>query len=40
MQQLLKTKIISLDFVKLELNLVNPLTKPLNRKLEQKISRG
>ena len=33
MWQLLETRIITLDFVRLWLNLVVPLTKPLNRKL-------
>ena len=38
--QLLETRIISLEFVKSELNLVNPLTKPLNKKLVEETSRG
>ena len=33
MKQLLKDEIISIDYVKSEVNLVNPLTKPLGRKL-------
>ena len=33
MKQLLKDEIISTDYVKLEVNLVDPLTKPLGRKL-------
>ena len=32
MKQLLKDEIISIDYVKLERNLANPLTKPLGRK--------
>ena len=40
MRQLLETEVISLDFVRLELNLANPLTKPLNRKLVEQTSRG
>ena len=32
-KQLLKDGIISIDYVKLEVNLVDPLTKPLGRKL-------
>ena len=39
-RQLLETRVISLDFVRLELNLVDPLTKPLNRKLVEQTSRG
>ena len=39
-QQLLETEVISLDFVRSELNLVDPLTKPLNRKLVEQTSRG
>ena len=40
MWQLLKTRVISLDFVRSRLNLVDPLTKPLNRKLMEQTSRG
>ena len=40
MLQLLKTWVISLDFVRLKLNLTNPLTKPLNEKLMEQPSRG
>ena len=32
--------LLSLDFVRLELNFVYPLTKPLNRKLVEQTSRG
>ena len=32
-RQLLQTRVISLEFVRLELNLSNPLTKPINKKL-------
>ena len=32
-KQLLKDGIISIDYVKLEVNLADPLTKPLRRKL-------
>ena len=39
MRQLLKTGVISLDFVRSKLNLVDPLTKPLNIKLVEKTSR-
>ena len=31
--QLLETGVMSLEFMRSELNLVNPLTKPLNKKL-------
>ena len=37
--QLLETRVISLDFVRSELNLADPLTKPLNRKLVEQTSR-
>ena len=40
MLQLLKTRVISLEFARLELNLVDHLTKPLNKKLVEKTSRG
>ena len=40
MRQLLKTGVISLDFVRSKLNLADPLTKPLNIKLVEKTSRG
>lgn len=39
MWQLLETEIITLDFVRLWLNLVVPLTKPLNKKLIEETSR-
>ena len=39
-RQLLEIGVISLDFVRLELNLADPLTKPLNRKLVKQTSRG
>ena len=39
-RQLLETWVISLEFVRLELNLVDPLTKPLNKKLVEETSRG
>ena len=38
-QQLLETRVISLKFVRSELNLTNPLTKPLNKKLVKETSR-
>ena len=38
--QLLETRVISLDFLRSELNLIDPLTKPLNRKLVKQTSRG
>ncbi|KAL6345701.1 hypothetical protein AAG906_017440 [Vitis piasezkii] len=38
--QLLESGVISLEFVKSELNLVNPFTKPLNKKLVEETSRG
>ena len=37
--QLLESRVISLEFVKSELNLVNPFTKPLNKKLVEETSR-
>ena len=37
--QLLETGVISLDFVRSKLNLVDPLPKPLNRKLVEQTSR-
>ena len=37
--QLLETRVISLEFVRSELNLANPLTKPLNKKLVEETSR-
>ena len=40
MEQLLETRIIFLEFVKSKLNLANPLTKPLNKKLVEETSRG
>ena len=36
MRQLLETGVISLDFVRSELNLDDPPTKPLNRKLVER----
>lgn len=39
-KQLLESGVISLDHVKSEENLVDPLTKPLNRKLVESTSRG
>ena len=39
-RQLIETWVISLEFVRPKLNLANPLTKPLNKKLVEKISRG
>ena len=39
MRQLLETCVISLDFMRSELSLVNPLTKKLNRKLVEQTSR-
>ena len=39
-RQLLETRVISIKFVRSELSLVNPLTKPLNKKLMEKTSRG
>ena len=32
-KQLLESSVVSLDFIRLELNLADPLTKPLNRSL-------
>ena len=40
MKWLLKNGIISIDFVKSEVNLADPLTKPLGRKLILETSRG
>ena len=40
MRQLLETGIISLEFVRSELNLDDPLTKPLNKKLVEETSKG
>ena len=39
-KQLLKDGIISVDFVRSEINLADPLTKPLARKLVANTSRG
>ena len=39
-KQLLKDGIISIDYVKSEVNLVDPLTKPLGRKLILETSSG
>ena len=38
--QLFETEVISLEFVRLELNLADPLTKSLNKKLVEEKSRG
>ena len=38
-QQLIETGVISLEFVRPELNLANPLTKPLNKKLVEETLR-
>jgi len=35
-----KNKIISIDYMKLEMNLVDPLTKPLGRKIILETSKG
>ena len=35
-RQLFETRVISLEFMMSELNLVDPLTKPLNKKLVKK----
>ena len=40
MKQLLKDEIISIDYVKSEVNLADPLTKPLGRKLIFETSSG
>ena len=40
MLHFLKIGVISLHFVRSELNLADPLTKPLNRKLVEQTSRG
>jgi len=39
-KQLLKSRTISIDYVKLERNLADPLTKPLGKKLILETSRG
>lgn len=39
-KQLLESRVVSLDFVRSELNLADPLTKPLNKRLEEQTSRG
>ena len=39
-KQLLKDGVISIDYVKSEMNLANPLTKPLGRKMILETSRG
>jgi hypothetical protein len=39
-KQLLKNKIISIDYVKSKMNLVDPLTKPLGRKIILETSKG
>ena len=38
-RQLLETLVISVEFVRSELNLDDPLTKPLNKKLVEETSR-
>ena len=40
MKQLLKSGTISIDYVKSEQNLADPLTKPLGRKMIVETSRG
>ena len=39
-KQLLESGVVSLDFVRSETNLADPLTKPLNRRLVESTSRG
>ena len=39
-RQLLETRVISLEFVRSKLNLADPLTKPLNKKIVEETSRG
>ena len=39
-KQLLESGVVTLDYVKSELNLADPLTKPLNRRLVVNTSRG
>ena len=39
-KQLQKDGIISIDYVKSEVNLADPLTKPLSKKLIEETSRG
>ena len=39
-RQLLSTGIISIDYMKLKDNIVDPLTKGLNRELVEKLSKG
>ena len=39
-RQMLETRVISMDFVNSELNLADPLTKPLNRKPVEQTLRG
>ena len=39
-KQLLNNEIISLNYVRLEMNLVDPLTKPLSKKLARNTLRG
>jgi hypothetical protein len=39
-KQLLKNEIISIDYVKSKMNLVDPLTKPLGRKIILETSKG
>ena len=40
MKQLLEFGVVTLDYVKSELNLIDPLIKPLNRRLVVDTSRG
>ena len=40
MKQLLEFGVVTLDYVKSELNLIDPLIKPLNRRLVVNTSRG
>lgn len=39
-KQLLESGVVTLDYVRSELNLADPLTKPLNRRLVVNTSRG
>lgn len=39
-KQLLESRVVSLDFVRLELNLADPLAKPLNRRLVEQTLKG
>ena len=40
MKHLLESGVVTIDYVKSELNLADPLTKPLNRRLVVNTSRG